>query len=121
MKKLFFSFAIIGIVLTASCYYDVEAELYGTTTCDNSVVSYNGRIKAILDTYCNNCHSGASPSANISLDTYINAKNEDTNGKLNCTITQGSGCSPMPKGGAKLSQCDIDACAKWAAAGYPEN
>lgn len=121
MKKLFYSFALVALVLSASCYYDVEAELYGTPSCDNSVVSFNGRIKAILDTHCNICHSGASPSANISLDTYTNAKNEDINGKLNCTIAQGTGCSPMPKGGAKLSQCDIDACAQWAAASYPEN
>lgn len=121
MKKLFFSFAIIGIVLTASCYYDVEAELYGTATCDNSVVSYNGRIKAIMDTHCTSCHGGGSASANIFTDTYQNTKTADINGLLNCTIAQGSGCSPMPKGGTKLSQCDIDACAQWAAAGYPEN
>ncbi len=122
MKKLFFSFGIIGVILTASCYYDIESELYGTATCNNSVISYNGRIKAILDNKCTSCHSGANASAGVATDTYLNAKAADEiSGKLNCTIAQEAGCSPMPKGGAKLSQCDIDACALWASAGYPEN
>lgn len=121
MKKFLFSLGIIGTILTASCYYDVESELYGTKACDNTVVSYNGRIKAILDAQCTSCHGGSTPSASIAVDTYLTAKNADADGKLNCTISQSSGCNPMPKGGSKLSQCDIDACAQWAAAGYPEN
>ena len=120
MKKVLSFFAVLSIVLVSSCYYDVDSELYGTKACDNSIVSYNGRIKAIMTSYCDNCHGGGSPSAGIATDSYANAVAADANGALNCTIAQSSGCSPMPKGG-KLSQCDIDACAAWAAAGYPEN
>jgi mono/diheme cytochrome c family protein len=120
MKKAFSFFAVVSIVLISSCYYDAESELYGVKTCDNSVVTYNGRIKAIMETNCNNCHSGSNPSAGYATDTYANTVASDADGKLNCTIAQGSGCSPMPQGG-KLSQCDIDACAAWATQGYPEN
>jgi hypothetical protein len=121
MKKLIYSLGITCVILTASCYYDVESVLYGTTPCDNSIISYNGRIKAILDNQCSSCHGGANPSAGIALDNYLNSKAADNSGLLNCTIAQEAGCSPMPKGGSKLSQCDIDACSQWASAGYPEN
>lgn len=122
MKKLLFSLGITSIILTASCYYDIETDLYGTAPCDNSIITYNGRIKSILDNHCTSCHQGANASAGVATDTYLNAKAADEiTGKLNCTIAQESGCSPMPKGGTKLSQCDIDACSQWASAGYPEN
>jgi len=118
MKKyLIFTFAVSFIV---GCYYDNETDLYDTKPCDNSVITYNGRIKNIMSQYCTNCHGGNSPSYSISLTTYNEVKSSDNSGKWLCSIMQNGDCINMPQGG-KLSDCDIEACNLWVKAGYPEN
>ncbi len=114
-----------GIVLIMAalggCYYDNEAYLYGTGACDNTVITYTGRIKAISDVNCAtpSCHAGASPEDNIALDTYDNTKASTENTSVICAIQGQSGCSSMPKNSPLMSQCDIDAWKAWVAAGYP--
>jgi hypothetical protein len=113
---------IFGLTLH-SCYYDVESELYPSEeACDNTVYSYNGRIKAICDANCatSSCHAGPSPSASLSLETYEQVKQATESGLI-CTIEHSSGCSPMPKNEPKMSQCSIDAWILWSENNYPEN
>ncbi len=119
------SFYISVLLLSAvgifqSCYYDNEEYLYGAA-CDNSVITYTGRIKAIADVNCatTGCHAGPSPSDNISMEGYDNCKASTENVSVICAIKRDSGCSPMPKNRAQLSQCDIDAWQAWIDAGYP--
>ncbi len=120
------SLKIVGsiLLLTAvlgGCYYDNEAYLYGGGVCDNSVITYTGRIKAIADANCAtaSCHSGPSPEDNISLEGYDNVKAATENTSVICSIQGQSGCSSMPKNSPLMSQCDIDAWKAWVAAGYP--
>lgn len=106
------------------CYYDVESELYGTTAaCTDTTATYNGSVKKIVDQYCatSSCHAGNSPSANIGLDTYVLCKGSALNGDFYCTINWNSGCSPMPKNGSKLSDCQINTLNRWKTNGFPEN
>jgi hypothetical protein len=116
-KSLFVLFLFASMI---GCYYDVEQDLYSNKPCNNSVISYNGRIKNIMEASCTSCHSGSTPSDGIALTNFTEVKNSDQLGKWLCSIEQGASCSSMPKGG-KLSDCDIEACQLWVAQGYPEN
>lgn len=89
--------------------------------CDSNNFTYNAAIKPMMDTYCKGCHSGASASKGVVLDTYDGVKNATLNGKLLQAIRQEAGVSAMPSGGAKLSTCQITQVQKWATAGAPNN
>jgi hypothetical protein len=120
------SILFIGLSLTG-CYYDTEEELYpdsGTpTTCDTTTVRYSVEVKSILDSKCNTCHGGASASAGIRLDTYADTKAYLDAQKVRfvSSVVQDGVASVMPKGGAKLIDCDINKLKAWINAGYPEN
>lgn len=115
---------LVGVLLLitalGSCYYDNELYLYGGA-CDNTDISYTGRIKAIADANCatTGCHAGPSPEDNISLEGYDNARAATENTSVICSIQGQSGCSSMPKNAPLMSQCDIDAWLAWVEAGYP--
>jgi hypothetical protein len=85
MKKihiLFFLFSILALGLS-SCYYDNEEELYpAVITCDTISVSYSSSVAPILTSSCNGCHSSASPSGGVVLDSYSQASVYALNGKL---------------------------------------
>jgi len=118
MKKvLSASFFFVGLI---GCSYDLVQDQNNNPTCDNTIFSYNGRIKSIMESNCTGCHSGSNPSAGIPLTNFVEVKNADNSGFWLCSIEQLSQCSAMPKGG-KLSDCEIEACRKWVEAGYPEN
>src|SRR6218665_210572 len=98
---------VIGLVSgLSSCYYDNEQYLYGGGSCDTSaVVTYTGRIKAIMDTRCASasCHGGSSPANGVDLTNYAGVKQGiEVNGMM-CNIKQQSGCSPMPKNEGPIS------------------
>lgn len=115
-----FSF-LFGATLNG-CYYDNEAYLYANeNACDNSVITYTGRIKAICDANCatSGCHAGASPSDGLNLEGYDNVVAGTQNTSIICSIQGQSGCSSMPKNSPLMSQCDIDAWLAWQAANYP--
>ena len=114
-------FLLMGAVSTG-CYYDVEDELYPSTTgCDTTTVTYALSIKPIIETNCLVCHSQASNQGNVVLEGHANLKSWVTNGRLLGAIRHESGFSPMPKGGAKLSDCNISKIEKWVADGTPDN
>lgn len=127
---LFFS-----LLLLTNCYKDkfkaLHPDVLTTSTCDtNSVISYSTHIVPILSANCNqNCHNPNSTSGSRDLTSYNGVKSATTNGN-----TSGDGGSllgtvswdpaygnDMPKGGSKLSICDITKIKKWAAAGAPNN
>jgi hypothetical protein len=109
------SFSISG------CYYDIEEELYGGA-CDSSNVTYSATIKRLLVNYgCLGCHVGGTPSGGINLETHANVKAKVIDGTLFGAINHSPGFSPMPKGGNKMSQCDINKVKAWIDAGTPNN
>lgn len=91
------------------------------TPCDSNNFTYSANIKPMMDTYCKGCHSGASASKGVVLDTYDGVKNAALNGKLLQTIRHQAGVSAMPSGGAKLSNCQIAQVQKWTTAGALNN
>ncbi len=105
----------------SSCYYDKEELLKGGSGCDTTNVKYSTTIKGILDVSCNGCHSGASPSAGISLADYTAVKTETANPRFYGCLTHDANYSPMPKGGSKLDECKLSQVKKWLDAGAPNN
>ncbi len=115
---------IAGLVLLTACYYDKEELLYGAPppcTDTTGTISYTAKVVPILQANCYGCHSGATPSGGQAMGTYTSDKTMAQNGKLLGVITHATGYSPMPKGGSKLSVCNIAIIRKWIQAGAPNN
>jgi hypothetical protein len=92
-----------------------------TSACDTSNVKYSVQVKTIIDANCKGCHSGSSPQGGIDLSSYDLVKAQVTANKLYQSISHTGGVSPMPKGGNKLSDCQIRAVKIWVDAGTPNN
>lgn len=122
-KNLFFALGILFVFSLSSCYYDKEALLYpNQTTCTiPPTVSFNTHIVPILQRECTGCHSAGIANGNIRLDNHAAVVASIANNKLYGSVSWTGGVSPMPKGGAKLSQCNIDIIKKWIDAGAPNN
>jgi hypothetical protein len=115
---LFYIFvALSGMVLIPGCYYDNEEYLYpengGITGCDTTNVTYAGTVAPILATNCNNCHNPTSPSGGVIVNNYSDLKQYVDNGRFWGSINHDPGYSPMPKGGGKLSNCNLLKIKKW--------
>lgn len=89
--------------------------------CDTSMVTYTTSIKIIIANKCQGCHSGAMPQGGIDLSTYAGLKAKITDGRLWGAVNHQPGFSPMPKNGAKLSDCEITQLRKWINGGSPNN
>ena len=89
--------------------------------CDSSSFTYSGNVKPILQTHCLGCHSGlAIDGGYIPLDTYDGLK-EQVNGNFLLPAVNQTGSYPMPKNGAKISDCKITIIRKWIEAGALNN
>ena len=122
MKKILSIISVISLVLV-SCYRDNEEELYpGAGSCDMTNVTYAGTVQPLLQNNgCLGCHSGAGPSGNISLDGFNNVRAVALTGKLFGAINHSPGFSPMPKGGTKMTACNISKIKAWIDAGSNNN
>lgn len=113
---------IVLALLFNSCQYDNIEDLYPQVNeCDISNISYANDVWPIISENCTGCHSGAAPSGNINLENFDQVKSVTESGKLLSVIKHEPGWSPMPKGGNKLSDCNISKIEKWAELGYPDN
>jgi hypothetical protein len=125
MKIIFYSLAFIALCVSLNaCYYDKAELLYPAATggCDTTgTISYSAKVVPILTTKCYSCHIGASAGGGIVMGTYATDKAIAVNGKLYGSINYSPGFSPMPKGTAKMSACDIAIIKKWVDAGSPNN
>lgn len=116
-------------ILFNACYYDKADLIYPTAatngtgvTCDSAgVVSYSQKVVPILQNACYGCHSASSAGGGIMMGTYAADKAIAMNGKLYGAITFSSGYSPMPKGAAKLTGCQIAIIKKWIDSGISNN
>lgn len=117
-----FPAALFALAVFGSCYYDKEEVLYpGTGSCDTANVKYSTTVNSILSQNCFSCHSGGSPSGNISMDNYTAVKFYVDNGRLVGAIKHLSGFRAMPDGGGKLTDCQIKQIDAWIRAGALNN
>lgn len=116
MKQVIIIFMTFLFVI-AGCYYDNKEYLYPELpgSCDTSQVSFSLTVKPVLQTYCYTCHSNTTYQIgnNIKLENYADVKIAVDNGSLNGSIAHLKGFSPMPKGGGKLSNCNLDQIKSW--------
>jgi Planctomycete cytochrome C/Cytochrome C oxidase, cbb3-type, subunit III len=91
------------------------------SACDPATVTFSGTIRNIINNKCAGCHSGNLPQGGINLTTHSGVKAKVDDGRLWGAINHLPGFSPMPKGGAKLSDCEIGQVKKWIDAGTPTN
>ncbi|NOT52006.1 MAG: hypothetical protein HOP10_12100 [Chitinophagaceae bacterium] len=123
--KLFLLLLITGSILINSCYYDKEDLLYGNSKAPcadtTSNISYNQYVVPLLRQYCYSCHTGSFPSGGIVMGSYATDKAIGQNGKLYGSINYSPGYSPMPKGMARFTTCQVANIKKWIDAGMPNN
>jgi hypothetical protein len=117
----FFSYILAMCMIFSSCYYDVEADLYPELSCVTTDMSFSKDIEPLINTNCNGCHSIAANQGNVMLEGYDNAKKYVDNEGLLGSISHKSGYSPMPKSGAKLSDCNISKIQAWITQGSKNN
>lgn len=89
--------------------------------CDSNSFSYGGAIRPLIANKCQGCHTTANAQGGVNLSTYAALKLKITDGRLWGSINHLAGFYPMPKNGAKLSDCEITQVKKWIEAGAPEN
>src|SRR4051812_39550980 len=105
-----------SIVLAIGCSKTSEDKLITTTpppSCDTVNMTYSTDIQPILQANCYSCHGNGNIEGGITLDTYPSVKNVSEGGELIGTITHAAGYPPMPDGGGKLSDCDINKIKDW--------
>lgn len=124
IKKIYLAlFALLAASLFYSCYYDKADILYpgAGAGCDTSVVSYNQKVTPLLSQQCYGCHGTVAPGGGIVLGNYNADRAAAATGRLYGAINHANGFSPMPKGVAILSPCQITKIKKWIDAGSPNN
>lgn len=116
-------FMCASILTLLGCYYDKEDILYpGAANCIPTVnPSFTSDVLPLLNTKCNSCHGGSSPSAGIKLDTYTEVVKYANAGSLMGSINHASGYSAMPKNTSKMSACQIEIIQNWINTGLPNN
>ncbi len=125
MKKivLIISITIIGFSWLG-CQNKKEEIVFPTSTCDTSSVKYSTDIVGILQANCYSCHSNAAASSiggGNRLEGYTNVAPYANSKLLLLVVQHASGVSPMPKNGAKLSDCNIAKIRTWIRNGNPNN
>ncbi|MBI5914140.1 MAG: hypothetical protein HY842_02090 [Bacteroidetes bacterium] len=99
--------------------YAANADCSAIVTADNT---YTNSIKTILDTNCalSGCHNAATATNGVNLSDYASAKQTFETKDVLCAVHHGSGCPPMPKGGAQLANNLINQIDCWVKNGYAE-
>jgi len=114
---------VVAFTLAVSgCYKDNEEDLYiKTPTNDTTKVTFGKTIEPIFIANCTSgCHSGGTPSAGISLDSYAGVKAAPIL-RIRGSIRHEQGYSAMPKGGSPLSPGDLANIDTWINQGMPNN
>ncbi len=126
MSKLLFPAVFIAVFILSNCNKEDSNSQYldnaDCSTVDATNNTYTKEIKRILDNSCatSGCHDAKSKEDGIDLSTYANSKSAFENKDCLCTIHHGSGCDPMPRGSAKLSDATIQLIDCWVKNGYKE-
>jgi hypothetical protein len=89
--------------------------------CDRTNVTYSASIHPLITAKCKGCHSGDPPSGNLDLTQHQALQTIALDGRLTGAVTHAPGFSPMPQGGSKLSDCEIEMIGIWVTQGARNN
>ena len=87
--------------------------------CDSTQFKYSTAIKPLIDKYCIGCHSYPNASASVELSSHAGVAASAAGGVLLNSLKHTTNW--MPKGGNKLSDCEIRQFEKWINAGTPND
>ncbi|HAB31758.1 MAG TPA: hypothetical protein DCE13_04365 [Cryomorphaceae bacterium] len=118
MKTRWFMILIL-LLSAASCYYDNAEDLYGSTPCDVSMVTWSVDIQPMIQVQCLSCHQGASPSGGKDFSSYANVKLHLGGAVSRINKPEGDPLIMPPSG--PLSNCSLSKMDAWIAAGALEN
>lgn len=131
MKRFSFFASLVLALLVSSCSKDNESDLDNNTGntggtgngCDTANMKFATNIKPILQANCYSCHSNATYAgiSGVPLEDYADVKEHADAGQLMGVITHAAGYPPMPKGGGKLSDCNINKIQAWINRGAENN
>ncbi|MDF7813266.1 hypothetical protein [Hymenobacter sp. YC55] len=113
-----------GILLTACASENGEDQTpdeIPAPTCNTADVTYALTVAPLLQKNCTSCHNANFASGGVNLSTYATVRTVALNGRLVGSVNHEPGYSPMPKGGAKLAECDITQLRKWVTDGAANN
>ncbi len=105
------------LLIPPGCKNYNQVDLY--PPCDTVNVTYSGDIQPIIFANCLPCHSVANKFGGVILVVLDSARIPARNGLLLKAVTHDPGVIPMPKGGGKLSDCDIAKIRRWIALDEP--
>lgn len=112
---------LISIAFLFSCASDNLQDIALPSDCDTTNVTYQHTVAPMMNTHCNDCHSGAGANGGWITDTYSGLTILVQNGKLWGAVNHEPGYLPMPEGLPKLSGCDLNRIKKWIDSGAPNN
>ena len=127
MISKYFVLSLFLLLATLNgCYFDNAESLYPEfpTVCDDTQADYQSNVKPIIQLTCYNCHNNSNASAlgsGINLESTSTLSQYVSNGSFLGSIEHRSGYSAMPKGGAKLTNCQIETIKSWINNGAPTN
>jgi len=115
--------ALVGSA--AGCTYANGDQAPIVVPCDatSQTVTYSGVISPIFDAHCRECHASNVASTlggGTVLGDYQSISRYPSASLLG-SIERAPGYDPMPKGRAKIAECDILRIKAWLAAGAPNN
>lgn len=109
---------IVFIISFFSCTNNSEDDLIIKSELSN--ITYNGKVKSIIDSNCISCHGDLNPSAGLTLTNYNLVKQAVTNKGLIDRISRSAGDPQLMPQSGKLPQQTIDLIIKWNADGLIE-
>jgi mono/diheme cytochrome c family protein len=93
----------------------------GCDDCDSTNTTFALFVSPFIKNSCQGCHSGPTPSGDISLTNYDQIKTQALNGNLMGTIRHEAGYVAMPYNQGKLDDCKIDQILSWIEDGALNN
>ena len=121
MERRIIKILMLAIAGLTACYYDSEEDLYPSSECVTTDLSFETHIQPILERNCFSCHSAAANTANVKLEGHTEVMKHVNSGKLLGVINHETGFTPMPQGAPKLMACDIAKIEQWVADGSINN
>lgn len=120
MKTLNLSLLLILSITILSCSSSEVANEDPVVIDPTQKVTYEKDVKNIVNNSCavSGCHTGSSPAAGISLNTYNQVRSQAENGNLIGRINSSS--NPMPPSG-QLPSATRSIIDQWKDDGFLEN
>lgn len=124
IKKVLLIILAFYALYNTSCTNKKEVEAYPNFICDTTNARFSVEVKDVFTRNCYNCHSAANANSlggGTNLENYGTVRAFARSGILLGNITFAPGANPMPKGGSKISNCDIDKIRAWINRGSLNN